>query len=631
MATETITEKEKTNIVSQVKETMERRGIKSAIVRYSQDEGRVLTLEDALTYDADKGKNYPQSTFDVRHDPYSPFLVIPRLAELRNWIVFPTKSTNIALYNGDGVVQNLIDQFIGMVRGDGTTITIYDEDLKGEDELYTNFAREWSRKAGGKNRSLDSYVIPWWVIDNMTTGYSVFAKYFGREDDMMVEPGDMALVHLDPRLYAPVGHDTRLWRKIVMYPIKQSQMPDSRTGFDKWVPSMRGPYAPYSSSGMVDWTKPIELPYNTYYDCMLWLGKAPLSTIVSEMISTIELRFYRNKAFEKTAFPIILIRVARHSERDQNDAKFLDKLQSASSMGAEFRNGESIAIEGKEYDGDGQVISEGWEVQVLDVKTPTMDFTNAFRLIDEQKAYGLRMSMALLTTTGLEGQKHSLTGGANVMESVSIPVKAVRSQIRDIIQNILNDLIFLHFDDELDINRIDVQFGESRERDVAGFSGMLFQAFDRNIVSMEETRQNLRRVGLPLEFKSEDELLDEMSERMQAQQGMEGMEGMEEGMEGAEGMEGEMPGMEGASEMEESDEEFAGEEVEDESVPMDKLQELEQMFVDEEFRQNLMASLGVPSGEEELPEEEIGEESVAKREEVRGGKLRTRKAVEEEE
>jgi len=532
------------SIIRQVEKPMRDKGIKSAIVRYGRDIGRVFAMEPTDTYNPEKPEARPQFTMDERYDPMQPFMVIPRLRELANWMVFPDKSTNIFLFNNDGLVQNLVAQYQAIIVGDGAKITVYEEDLKAEDEELTRACRDWSKHAGGKGRSLDSYVIPWWIVDNVTTGYSVMAKYIGKKDDDMVDENDLALIHIDPRLYAPVGHDDRLWRKIIVYPIRQMLLPETKDRFDAWVPSFRGPYAPFSSAGMTVYEKPVQLPANAYYDCTLFLGIAPVSAIASEMISTLEMRFYRNKAYEKCAFPIVLIRVSRSTERDANDEKFIAKLNSASKMGAEIRNGDSIAIEGKEYDSDGRILSEGWEISTLDVKSQMLDFAQAFRLIDEQKAYGLRTSMAMLTSSGIEGQKHTMSTGANINANVGMTAKSIRTYIRDKLVTVLSDYIFWKYGKVIKDEQIDIQFSEIRETDVSAYSGVIFQAFDRSLITYSEARQHLRKVGLNIEYKGDEEMMEEAQKRQMMAQGganpeMQGEEPNEqEPMEGEEGEEG---------------------------------------------------------------------------------------------
>lgn len=551
---------QKQSILSQLSPKMDAQGVNKAIAIYDANSGRVTALNPSvissinptILYDPEKGENRPQVFQEGRTDWYDPFITIPRLYEVRNYLPRPDKSTNMYLFGIDGTVQNLVGQMEAIVKGDGTRITIYNKNLKSENKKYTRTARNWVRVAGGKGRSFDSYVLPWVIKDNYCTGMVGFAKYIGQDDDDMVEKGQLALPRMDPRLYAMKTHDTRLWRQMVIFPIKQGEIPDKKEQFQKWNPTYRGVYSPISSAGLVDFKDPITLPNNTYYTCELFQGHAPLSTILSEMISTVEMRYFRNKAFEKVAFPPILIKVARNKTRDADDTKYLEKLSAASTLGAELRNGDSIAYEGEEYDADGNILGKGWEIDALDLKSKTLDFNSAFQLIDSQKAYGLRMSMSMLTPHGMGGERHTLSAGANSVQNVLNTAKAIRSIMRDFLIDVLTDVIYLAHNVKLDYEQIDVQFSETREQDAAGFSNIVFGAYDRNLIDEEEARAHLLRVGMRLEFKERDDLLEEMMEKQMAMQGM--------GMEGMEGMEG--MGMEGMEEGAPEGEEEGGEEEE---------------------------------------------------------------------
>jgi len=434
-----------------------------------------------------------------------PFITIPQLIELGRWLVNPTPQTKFWLYWRDALVRNLIKQQIAMIVGDGLKASIKEEYNGKEDEEKSRALRKWFKNIGGRGRGINNYVIPWWIIDNYIMSWGAFYKYIGQPGDDPEDVGKLMAKRIPPVNCAVVYHDYRPWMKLIQFPIVQPLLPSTRRSFEEWNPSMFHHLGIVSSVGKTVFEKPRSVPRSKFWYCNLF-KKSPVDAIVQDMVSTIKLKFFRDKAVEKGAFPPIIVKVSRHTIRDGDDKKFWRKQRRASKFVGELRAADGIAIEGREYDSQGRIINEGWDVTPLPISGNMMDFEKIFRSVDEQKAYGLFSSLAMVSSTGVQGDTTKLATGKNISSNISGVAKEVRNGIIVCVEEMTRDWHLYTYGEELDLDLLDLTFSEIKENDVQGFSGIIYQAFDRGWITASEGRMLLARVGIELPEMTDDDL-----------------------------------------------------------------------------------------------------------------------------
>ena len=455
---------------------------------------------------------------------FDPYTYIPRLYELREWFTRPNAALMYFLFWKDNVVRNLTKQLTTMIVGDGFRVKILnrEENEFGEREErqdITKSINNWLGRIGGKGRSVNNYVIPWVMIDNIATGGSSFYKYIGEEGDDDDEIGELMLKHLDPRSYVVVHQDFRDWRKLVQFPIVQHGVTENmtRAQFNNWKPSLQWSYIHrFSSAGYTKQLPPRDIPWNKQYYFDLFF-RAPMNTIIEDIISKMQAKFFHIKGLEKVSFPFMLIKVPRHSVRDNDDAKYKTKLDDAAQIGAEIRSGDSFAFPGIEYTDDGTKLTEGWQVEVIDTASKLKDFQVDIRMLNEEIAIGLFLNIAMVSASGVMGQQTHQATGANLMSITQMLGKTLRAEIQAMLFQVIKDYVLLKFNEKLEDEDIEEQWSKLREADVAAFFQIIIQSYSQQLVSLNEARSLMERIGIDLDPLDEEELA-----RQQALMGGEG-------------------------------------------------------------------------------------------------------------
>lgn len=457
---------------------------------------------------------------EVDSTPYwDPYLFVPRLFELREWVTRPSNPLLYFLFWKINTVRNLTKQLSTLIIGDGFRVKIWkdEEDERGQKiewEEVTKDVNEWYSKIGGKGRSVDNYLIPWVLVDNVSCGRASFYKYIGEEGDDDDEIGQLMLKHIDPRSYVVVHQDFRDWRKLVQFPIIQDGIRENMTRkeFENWKPSISWSRIwHFSSPGLTKQLPPRDIPWNKQYYFDLFL-KSPMYTIVEYCISKLQIELYHIKGVEKYSFPFVLVKVPRHSVRDMDDTKYQQKLKDAALVGAEMRAGDAFAAEGEEYDENGRILSKGWEFDTLDTKNALKDFTPDFRLIDEQIAVGMFMNIAQLSSSGVQGQQTHLATGSNLQSIVQQFGKTLRAEIKNVMFQITKDYVFMNYNVQLEDEQIEEQWSKIREGDIAAFFQIIFQAFTGQLITFDEARSLMGRIGIDLPEIDQEDTMPPMEE-----------------------------------------------------------------------------------------------------------------------
>jgi hypothetical protein len=447
----------------------------------------------------------PQVGYDDAEFIHDSYFAIPRLQQMENWIIEPSKNTNWYLFWGDGLCQILNKVLTAMIVGDGVMGKVWnDEDFKEVDKRLSDFCKDWSQRACGsgpdnRGKTINNYVLPLVVLSNLTCGADAWYRTVGKRGIAHKEEvGKFMVKWLDPRSYVPVRHDYYGWFKLVQFPLIQSGLPTTREAFDMtWRPAIRGQRGNYSGPGHTMYMPEVHIPSEDFYwfNCVM---RPPIASVVSHLTSKLMLSFFRDKYIEKATFPFFLVKVPRHYLRDRNQQKFDEKLDKIAQLISEYRNGDAFAIEGNEYNDDGEVLSEGWEVTPVELKS-NIDFAAMFRLLDEQIAWGLYMSMAAVSPSGTSGQTTHLSTGGEIMSNAAAFAKTFRSGLGDILKCIYHDAMLEELGEDVPLSQITIEFSKIREEDAALFLNLMSTLNGAGALTTNEMRFFADRLGLELD------------------------------------------------------------------------------------------------------------------------------------
>lgn len=487
---------------------------------------------DAMYSPDNAFKDMPMHGFDDMEFIRSPYLLIPRLSQYANWFIKPNVATNIWLFKQDPVVKLIYKLVVSLVVGDGIKAKVFkDLKLTEEDVELTDIIHEWLRCPVGQSpdnrgKTMSSWVIPMIFRDNYTAGYSAWYKFIGNSlYSRPEEVGKLMIKWLDPRTYVKVMHEFYGYSKLIQFPRVQYDLPKSIKEFESWRPAMRSVYQHLSSTGPVIDMPPRDIQSDKYYWFNLFIDP-PINTIVQTIISKITLRFLEDRFIEKATYPFFVVRVPRNAMRDANEANFQKKLQGVSQIIAEYRSGDCIAIEGCEYDfksGEAIKLSEGWEIEVIDVNRASIDFSNTFRLLNSEIAYGLLSSISTVSPMSVEGGRTTSGVGGNIGANINQIIRQLRISLADGFRYILRDVIKLKKGVDTDLRLIDLAFSKIREEDAAQFLNQIISTHGAGMLLTNEGRLLLDRIGmdlppLPFEMTPEGQLALQIDEVLDAEE-----------------------------------------------------------------------------------------------------------------
>jgi hypothetical protein len=439
---------------------------------------------------------------------FEPFLVIPRLLELQEWMLYPSKNTNWWCFWKDAVARLLAQITISMVVGDGVKVRIFmDRELKEEDEDLTASIQDWLDAPCGpsgdnRGKTLNNWILPMVILDNYITGGSALNKFIGYKPvSPPEEVGKLMLRWLDPRSYVKVYHDFTGQTKLIQFPKVQWNLPETREEFDSWMPAIKNRFQNLSGYGHTIETEPVHIQSDNYYWFNLFI-QAPLNTGIQHIISKLTLQFLRDRFVEKATFPFFVIKVPRNQQIDSEDEKFKNKLAEISELMASYRAGDALAIEGEMYDVDNTgtkiTLSEGWEIIVLEVKTGSIDFESMERMQNEEIAHSMMSSMALISSIGVQGRSSTLTTGGHINQNVTMIVKNMRQNIAAVFKYIIRDVIEQITGKKIDTRLIDIAFSKIREEDASQFLNQLISYHGAGGLTTNELRAFADRIGMNL-------------------------------------------------------------------------------------------------------------------------------------
>jgi hypothetical protein len=455
-------------------------------------------------------KDMPSIGYDDGEFLKTPHLVIPRLAQLAQWMVKPSKNTNWFLYWSDSVLQILTNIYKSMLIGDGMKPVVMDE--KGEEEIpdLSIVCQDWMMAPCGSspdNRgfTIDNFVIPLILIDCLTCGGSAWYKQFGMEGiHHQEEVGELMVKWLDPRTYATVRHDIYGWFKLMQYRSMQPNLPMNREQFDtQFNPTLMTQFGHLSGSGQVNWAPPINIKSADFYWFNLFL-RPPVSSIVQALISKLILSFLRDKFVEKAVIPFLLVKVPRHAIRDASEKKFMEKLDYVGKVISEYRSGDAIGVQGEEYNNDGTIITKGWEVTPIDITKVTMDFNALFRQLNEEIGWGVYMSIATISPSGVQGQTTHMATGGEINANIIQEVKSQRRMLSQVFQWILKDVIEHKTGEVVKPSQVKIEFSKIREEDAALFLNVLNSLKASGALLTNEMRREADRLGVKLKDLPEE-------------------------------------------------------------------------------------------------------------------------------
>jgi len=462
-------------------------------------------------------KNLVQIGTDDTEFFTDPFIVLPRLAELSEWLIYPSKNTNIYLSKLDDVFRSLFEVFCGDVIGDGMIVKSMDDDdptIIDEDE--TKICADWLKRPCGaspdnRGKTTSSWIIPMIIFDSLTCGGSGWHKFIGyRPVSPEEEVGELMIRYLDPRTIVSVSHDYFGWKKLVQVPIVQWGLPETRADFEKWNPVLRNRYQNRIIGQTVE-QDPVSIPSNEFYWFNLFLWP-PISAVIQKIISKLTLQFLQDKFVDKATYPFFVVSIPRNYQVNPDDDEFLVKLQEVAETIAQYRSGDVLCIEGENYDisntGEKVTLSEGWVIQPLSIKEGSIDFESAFRTLNEGIAHGVLSSMAEISSIGVQGRTSSLSTGGQINANLSMIRKNTRRVLADEFQYVFQDLLFLKTGKKKDLANISIEFTKTREEDAAQWLNQIISFHGAGAIDTNELRNYGSRIGmdlkpLPLEMTPE--------------------------------------------------------------------------------------------------------------------------------
>jgi hypothetical protein len=439
---------------------------------------------------------------------YEPYLITPRLAELTGWMMAPSKNTNIWLSKVDPVVRILIKLMSSMTVGDGIKVKIYnDRELKEENEKYTSHLEDWlccPAGSSGDNRgkTLNNWVIPRIIVDNITTGASAWYKFIGMRDfSPDEEVGELMMKWLDPRTYMKVHHPFTDKNKLVQYPVIQWNVPKTESEWEMWNPTVRNRFESHYNLPPTVEQPPVPIDSNDYYWFNLF-GDAPLNAVIQKIVSKIMLQYFEDKYIEKATFPFFVVRVPRNAMIDTDDPQFQAKLRDISELFGDYRTMDVFAIEGEVWGqgpgGEKITYSEGWIIEPVSIKDGTLDFNKATSHLNEEIAYGLLSSMALISAIGVQGRTSTLTTGGQINANFTMIIKDLRKTIAEVFRFVFRDVLKEEFGIDIDLRLIEIHFSKIREEDAAQFLNQMISLFNSGALTTNELRDFADRLGMEL-------------------------------------------------------------------------------------------------------------------------------------
>jgi hypothetical protein len=449
-----------------------------------------------------------QTTGDDLIYRYEPYLVTPRLIQLQDWLVAPSKNTNYYLYQKCSTAQLIIRNKTNMVIGDGIKPKVYlDEDLKEEDVDATNILRKWIENPCGRSSdwrgiSMDSFVLPWIVLESHVFGHSCWHKYVGMKGfDDPVDAGRLYLRRIDPRTFVMVEHPFTGRKKLMQYRIVQPGIPETEEDWLRWNPTIKNRYQEhYNISRSVEMPS-LHIPSEDYYRFNPFLH-APFNTILQDITSELVIKFLRDKFIEKATYPFFIVSVPRNDMTDPDDAAFDDKLNNVAKLLSSYRAGDCFAIEGERYrvasNREKVLLDEGWKIEILDVTKAHIDFDQAIRGLRESISEGLYSSHGIFSGTGQSGKVTTYTVGSNVVNMVILDAQMMRGSIRSVFKDIFRDVLYFETGRLYGKDLIDMAFTKIREEDAAQFLNQLISYHGAGALTTNELRGYGDRIGMEL-------------------------------------------------------------------------------------------------------------------------------------
>ena len=436
------------------------------------------------------------------------FYVVPRFIQLSGWMIRPSKNTNTFLFKKDEKCSIWTKIMTSMVIGDGINVkVIEDDDVKIEDTYRTDILEEWLESPCGagpdsRGHTINSWVLPLMLRDNIITGESNFHKFIGfRPISPPEEVGKLMLQWIDPRTYIRVTHPFFKWTKLIQYPTIQYGAPSSMKEFMRWNPTVRRHVEQHVSNPPTEQLAAVHISSSESYRFNLFI-EPPMNTAIQKISSKIVLEFLRDRFIEKATYPFFIVKVPRHIQMDPDDDVFKEKLLEISDLVSKFRAGDCFAIEGEKYTVDNSqtkiTLDEGWVIEVINITDSHIDFESSIRSLNEGIAHSLMSSMALISSIGVQGRTSTLTTGGQINQNIIMIIKDLRKTISAVFKFIFRDVLYEETGEKIDLRSIDISFSKIREEDAAQFLNTLISYHNSGALTTNELRTFADRIGLDL-------------------------------------------------------------------------------------------------------------------------------------
>lgn len=449
---------------------------------------------DSYTYRAQIGKQKP--TFAVDEDTHflwEFYITIRRLRELQPFMTPMTKPNAQFLYNKDNVCQAITKLIIATVKGDGMTVKWRNKETEELDLEIEREYDEWLDNCAGIDGGFKDAVIELALRDNYPHGNSVWYKF--------VDDGEFVLKRLDPLSYVIIKADYLDEIKVIQYPVEQPLTPKTKAEFEKWLPSFRTPYEYYSSFGGSVLKNPISIPSEKLVFFNIF-KRPPIESIIEDLTSKMEAKYYQQRALEKFSFPVLLAKVPRNPQRDKDDNKFDAKVIEASKAMADLRIGDGLAVPGvvKNLDGTAN-LCEAWEIDVLSTHDKVMPFPDAIGLLDKQISWGMYASIDLLQASG-----------AALATEITSTLKNIANDIREVIGKVQKSIAHdwgIFYNKNPEKYDIITEWGVMKEENKPAFVQMVATLVGLGIITIPEGRKEIRKVGINVKELPEEEFPEE--------------------------------------------------------------------------------------------------------------------------
>ncbi len=453
--------------------------------------------------------NFPIYGSDDVNYIYDIYAILPRVAYLEKWMLTPGKNTNIYLFGKDEIAQMITDLHISNVVGDGMNVKVFfDIEHREQDVEMTELCQEWMSRPSGAgpddmDKTVDSFIIPKIITDNVQTGECNFHRFIGtRGISNPVDIGKFMINWLEPRtLVRKQGPHTKQ-TSLIQYPVVQSGYPKDREGFAGWNPTVMSFYQQHYNYALSEILAPIEIPSKELFRFNLFHGEIPMNHAIQDITSKISMKFLEDKFLEKATYPFFYIKVPRNMQRDGDDDKFDARLSRTSKLINKFRAGDVFAVEGERYrignTGEKQILDEGWEIQPIDLTKAHIDFGDFERRRNESIAHALRGTMAMITSIGVQGRSTTLTTGGQINANMQMIYKQWRISISNVFGKIFRDLMKVEAGRKVPITLIEISFTKNREEDAAQFLNQMISLNGIGAMTTNEVRKDASRIGMEL-------------------------------------------------------------------------------------------------------------------------------------